>query len=611
MARWNRYRSSALVALFIILVSLLAFLLIKVYSRDTSTYFESRDLLRQLKQLDGKLDAKVLKARINAEYNYNLLTGSTTESSRRWEQLVTLNATLDDSPIWQSRKKAYLDATAEKNKLIEQFQVQNITLRDDLETLSAIEETIQQELDPFSIQHPVATLIVLYSASKLTLSTLEYAQHVSNEKAERIQRQIENLIAQKSALAATLIPSLDKLVEQVKLIVREQPLANDLLDRIGFIPVAASLDAINEYLNESQRRADRQSHQDHLYLTLCAACMALLVVYLIIRQLRSHALINQMNSALQAANERLEQRVEERTRELRETQSELLDTARMAGMAEIATNVLHNVGNVLNSVNISADLVSRKVRASKTQGLSKAVQLMKEHADDLGHFLSQDEKGKLLPAYLGQLVTAIGTEQAEIVQELTQLSKSVDHLKEIVATQQSYAGACRLLEPLNITDLLEDALRMNSGALTRHQVTVLKDYQDVPTLLGDKHRLLLVLINLISNAKYAVSDLSNRERDITLAVRVIEDTTLRISVKDDGEGIAPENITRIFNHGFTTRKDGHGFGLHSCALAAIEMNGHLYAHSDGPGKGALFTLEIPLVLYRKETPAVANAPVLP
>ncbi|BBP76041.1 hypothetical protein PHLH7_21450 [Pseudomonas sp. Ost2] len=605
MTRWNRYRSSALVALFIILVSLLAFLLVKVYSRDTSTYFESRDLLRQLKQLDGKLDAKVLKARISAEYNYNLLTGSTTESSRRWEQLVTLNATLDDSPIWQARKKAYLDATAEKNKLIEQFQLQNITLRDDLETLSSIEETIQKELEPSSVEHPVATLSVLYSASKLTLGTLEYAQHASNEKAERIQGQIDNLTTQRSALATTLTPSLDKLVEQVNLIVREQPLANDLLDRIGFIPVASSLDAINEYLNESQRRADLQSHQDHLYLTLCAACMALLVFYLIIRQLRSHALINQMNSALQAANERLEQRVEERTRELREAQSELLDTARMAGMAEIATNVLHNVGNVLNSVNISADLVSRKVRASKAQGLGKAVQLMNEHADDLGHFVSQDEKGKLLPAYLGQLVTAIGTEQAEIVQELAQLSKSVDHIKEIVATQQSYAGAARLLEPLNITDLLEDALRMNSGALTRHQVTVLKDYQDVPTLLGDKHRLLLVLINLISNAKYAVSDLSNRERDITLGVRVVDGTTLRISVKDDGEGIAPENISRIFNHGFTTRKDGHGFGLHSCALAAVEMNGRLYAHSDGPGKGALFTLEIPLTLYRKEEhPAV-------
>ncbi|WP_245223073.1 DAHL domain-containing protein, partial [Pseudomonas gingeri] len=452
MTRWNRYRSSALVALFIILVSLLAFLLVKVYSRDTSTYFESRDLLRQLKQLDGKLDAKVLKARISAEYNYNLLTGSTTESSRRWEQLVTLNATLDDSPIWQARKKAYLDATAEKNKLIEQFQLQNITLRDDLETLSSIEETIQKELEPSSVEHPVATLSVLYSASKLTLGTLEYAQHASNEKAERIQGQIDNLTTQRSALATTLTPSLDKLVEQVNLIVREQPLANDLLDRIGFIPVASSLDAINEYLNESQRRADLQSHQDHLYLTLCAACMALLVFYLIIRQLRSHALINQMNSALQAANERLEQRVEERTRELREAQSELLDTARMAGMAEIATNVLHNVGNVLNSVNISADLVSRKVRASKAQGLGKAVQLMNEHADDLGHFVSQDEKGKLLPAYLGQLVTAIGTEQAEIVQELAQLSKSVDHIKEIVATQQSYAGAARLLEPLNITD---------------------------------------------------------------------------------------------------------------------------------------------------------------
>jgi signal transduction histidine kinase len=136
---------------------------------------------------------------------------------------------------------------------------------------------------------------------------------------------------------------------------------------------------------------------------------------------------------------------------------------------------------------------------------------------------------------------------------------------------------------------------MNAGALTRHHVTVVREYADVPQVMGDKHRLLLILINLISNAKYAMSDLSNRPRTMTLAVKIVDDNFLEISVKDDGEGISPENMTRIFAHGFTTRKEGHGFGLHSCALAAIEMNGHLTAHSDGPGQGALFTLQIPLI----------------
>ncbi|CAD5199984.1 DAHL domain-containing protein [Pseudomonas sp. FEN] len=607
MTLWSRYRGHALVTLFVILVSFLAFLLIKSDSRETSSYFDSRDLVRQLKQLDSRLDAKILKTRISDEYNYNLLTGPIADSSRRWDQLMALNIALEHSGIWQARKKAYLDATAEKNKLIEQFQAHNTALRDDLETLSSIEDTIQADLEPFSAEHPVESLSVLYSASKLTLSALEYAQHVSNGKADKIERQIQHLTAQKASLPAALTPPIDKLIEQANVVMREQPLVNDLLDRIGFIPVAASLDGINELLNENQRRADLQDHQYQIYLSVCAALMALLVLYLIIRQLRSYALINQMNSALQAANERLEQRVEERTRELKEAQSELMDAARMAGMAEIATNVLHNVGNVLNSVNISADLVTRKLRASKAQGLGKAVQLMNEHSSDLGDFVSHDEKGKLLPAYFNQLVTAIAAEHTEIVQELAQLSKSVDHIKEIVATQQSYAGTAKLLEPLNITDLLEDALRMNTGALNRHKVTVLKDFQPVPIILGDKHRLLLIMINLISNAKYAVSDLSNRERDITLSVRVVDGKTLRLSVKDEGEGIPQENMSRIFTHGFTTRKDGHGFGLHSCALAALEMNGHLYAHSDGPGKGALFTLEIPLnTIHMQEQSPIAN-----
>jgi signal transduction histidine kinase len=283
--------------------------------------------------------------------------------------------------------------------------------------------------------------------------------------------------------------------------------------------------------------------------------------------------------------------------ELLEAQSELMTTARQAGMAQIANNVLHNVGNVLNSVNVSAGLIGGKVRNSKAQGLAKAVQLMNEHATDLGDFLSRDERGKTLPGYLNKLVAVLAAEKQSIGDELESLTKGIDHIKEIVATQQSYAGATSLIEPVQIKDLMEDALRMNAASMARHQITVVKEFAEVPLLMLDRHLVLQILVNLIGNAKNAMDGVPDRSHHITLRTEITRSAApprLRIRVEDDGEGIAPENLARLFAHGFTTRKNGHGFGLHSCALAATEMAGTMTAHSDGPGKGAAFTLDLPV-----------------
>jgi signal transduction histidine kinase len=295
--------------------------------------------------------------------------------------------------------------------------------------------------------------------------------------------------------------------------------------------------------------------------------------------------------------ERLEQRVLERTGQLREAQSQLLVTARKAGMAEIANNVLHNVGNVLNSVNVSAGLVAARMRESKAQGLDKAVRLMKAHEADLGSFLSQDPKGKLLPGYLNKLAAALAAEQQGVMQELAALCASVNHIKDIVATQQSYAGSASLAEPVRLQDLIEDALRMNAGSLARHEVRVVQEVQALPPLLLDKPRVVQILVNLIGNAKQAMAGVAGRAHEMALRVDVVEGAQgqrLRMRVEDNGQGIAPENVARLFAHGFTTRKEGHGFGLHSCALAAKEMGGTLTAQSPGTGQGATFTLELPL-----------------
>lgn len=579
------------------LASILVFLYLKSSSAQTVAYTESRDLVRQIKQQDSRWETEVLKSRVAISHNYDPLVSPMNEMNRLWERFDTMESGhgRNNSRQWDDAHEGFLQAMQEKTRLVERFKSHNALLRNSLAFLPTAEDDIQAQLTNLPDLDKLQVQNIATDTYDLLLSALEFAQVTSADKAADIQVGLSKLAVNAQRLPVEFHAPIRILSNHVALILREQPIVNGLLEEIEAVPVADRLDNITSMLDRDQQQAEKTDKQYHFYLLLLSVLLVLVLIWLTIRLIRSFAEINRVNTALQTANEVLEQRVEERTRELRNAQSELLATARQAGMAEIATNVLHNVGNVLNSVNISADLIARKLRSSKTLGLGKAMQLINGHPEDLGHFLTEDEKGKLLPGYLNQLVGAIAQEQQEMTDELGQMSKSVDHIKDIVATQQSYAGANSITEPLYISELLEDALRMNAGALTRHHVTVIKEYSEVPQVMGDKHRLLLILINLISNAKYAMSDLNNRSREMTLGVRIVDDTFLEISVRDDGEGIAPENMTRIFAHGFTTRKEGHGFGLHSCALAAIEMNGHLTAHSDGPGLGALFTLQIPLI----------------
>ncbi|MBC7860782.1 MAG: hypothetical protein H7Z39_18815, partial [Burkholderiaceae bacterium] len=222
------------------------------------------------------------------------------------------------------------------------------------------------------------------------------------------------------------------------------------------------------------------------------------------------------NSELSLLHVELEARVQRRTAELQAAQAELLNMARLAGMAEIATNVLHNVGNVLNSVNISAGLIDTRLRGSKLKGLARAAGLLDQHAGDLGAFLTEDPRGKLLPRYLRDLAQALEDEHAAMADELLALGSSVDHIKEIVAIQQSFAGSRREAEPLLIGALMDDALRMNAGALARHQIEVVKDFAELPALPLERNRVLQILVNLISNARHAVADAAAGTARITL-----------------------------------------------------------------------------------------------
>lgn len=278
----------------------------------------------------------------------------------------------------------------------------------------------------------------------------------------------------------------------------------------------------------------------------------------------------------------------------------LLEVSHQAGMAEVATGVLHNVGNVLNSVNVSATLVSEMIRRSRITTVGKVSMLLNEHRADLGTYITTDVKGKLLPDLIQQLAEHLRSEQAGQLKEVESLRKHLEHIKNIVAMQQRYAKVSGLLEPVQMATLVEDALELNADAFARHGVKVVRQFAEVPRVMVDRHKILQILINLLRNGKYALDQGKGPEKLLTINIGPAALRQVRVQVKDNGIGIPPENLQRIFAHGFTTKKDGHGFGLHSCALAAKEMGGSLLAHSDGVGKGATFTLELPIDQKRSQ-----------
>ena len=282
----------------------------------------------------------------------------------------------------------------------------------------------------------------------------------------------------------------------------------------------------------------------------------------------------------------------ESAEELERVHKQLMTASRQAGMAEVATNVLHNVGNILNSVNISASLVIERVKQSKAPGVSRVASLLQEQGSAVGEFIAQDERGKRIPEYLASLGDQLLSDQKMALVELASLRDNLEHIKDTVAMQQSYAKLCGVTETVAVADLVEDSLRLNAGAFVRHGVTLQREFGEVPPITVDKHKVLQILVNLVRNAKYACDESGRSDKLITLRVEKAP-AGVRICVIDNGVGIPAENMSRLFTHGFTTRVDGHGFGLHSGALAAQELGGSLRVTSEGPGRGATFMLELP------------------
>ncbi len=287
-------------------------------------------------------------------------------------------------------------------------------------------------------------------------------------------------------------------------------------------------------------------------------------------------------------------RRKENEEKVKKLNNQLVEASRHAGMAEIASGVLHNIGNVLTIVNVSATDALNKTRACRVSGLSKTADLINEHSGDLAAFFGSDPRGQQMPTYLTKLATELEQKQSRLGDDLESLLKHVEHVKEIINLQQAYARGGSAVQTISIEELVEDAVGMNADRLEKYSVEVVREYSHSTDITIDKHKALQILVNLIRNATDAMADNNGRDRRLTIAIERVAKDALEIAVGDTGTGISSEHINRIFQHGFTTKKDGHGFGLHGSANAVKEMGGKLAVESDGRGLGATFRLSLPL-----------------
>lgn len=311
--------------------------------------------------------------------------------------------------------------------------------------------------------------------------------------------------------------------------------------------------------------------------------------------------ILQKNQELEATNTNLHVEMDQRKKAEAEKDrlyQQLMQASRQAGMADVASSVLHNVGNVLNSINVSTETLLKTLKRPMVEDVCRIASMFHEHQDDLHQFLTVDPKGKQIPSYLGLVAESLSGSHQTIQGELNSLVNRVDHIKQVIMAQQDIAHAGNVREAALAEDLMEQALGMAIPEPKKCQIEIVREYSPVPKIMTDRHQVLQILVNMITNARNAMNEYPGRAHRLVLRVGVTQNDrqSVQLEVTDTGCGIAAENLPRLFAQGFTTRKTGHGLGLHSAAISAKNLGGSIQAQSVGEGHGATFTLNLPLAL---------------
>lgn len=539
--------------------------------------------VRRLRALDARLDRAAVLSRYGLQPSYDVMVRLVAQSHETLGGLTDSvgAASLDRTVTDELGELAAL--LAQKESAVEGFKSSNAVLRNTVAYIPLAADQVVQAA-------PVP--LVERRVDELVRAALVYDLDGSSQHRLAVEQASVRLTPLAPSLPPPAQAALVSLTAHVRILLYTREKVDDILAQL--IPKHADsvYDRLDQTLQDEREQLLRRGARTRLLL-VGVSSLLLAAAFVAFTQLRRfnaslESRVRERTDALSQANAGLTEKMEE----LNAARKSLAEASRSAGMAEVASTVLHNVGNVLNSVNVSTTLIVSQTRASKVARLRMLVQLVAANRDDLSAFFTSDSRGKVLPEYLDKLAGVLELEQTQTLKELTAVQKHVDHISAVIAAQQTHAKSGGVVETLVLGSLLDEVARCHDTIHERHGIELVREYADLPKLALDRHRVFQIVMNLLTNAVQATQEAA--ERRIVLRTRSEGDRRLVIEVADSGCGIPAENLRRIFNHGFTTKRTGHGFGLHGSACAAAEMGGRLTVASDGAGQGACFRLELPM-----------------
>jgi PAS domain S-box-containing protein len=279
--------------------------------------------------------------------------------------------------------------------------------------------------------------------------------------------------------------------------------------------------------------------------------------------------------------------------ELARVQAEREELSRSAGMAEVAIEVIHHIGNGLTSINVASALAIEQLRNSKASFLPKVVELLRQHSSDLPEFIAQDPKGKALPRFLENLAKHLMEERARLLLQMADLQKSVDTVKSIVVMQQEHAAWHPMPHRSLLSQMVAEALKPFADEIKRHHIAVHQAFNPRLRITVDTHVAVGILKALLSNARLACLASGGSGNAITVRVLAGE-AHLHISISHTGAAIAAEDLHRVFHPDGISGEAGSGLPLHNAALNAKVLGGRLRIQNQGAELGATFVLTLPL-----------------
>ena len=592
LTRLYRRRASQLLLglMTLFLASTLVFLYLKSSRDQTAIYTQSRDLIRQLKQLNAQWDSEELKARIAITHDYDTLVMPLTEMTRLWAELES-RATdhgATDLSGWQAGQAAYQAAIQEKARLVDQFKTHNAVLRNSLAFLPTVEDDIQAQFNSIDDERRLQLQDVATDTYDLLLSSLEFAQVTSEERAADILVGLGKLAINKQSLPSEFQAPVDTLSNHISLILREQPVVNSLLERIAAVPVAERLDALTTHLNQDQQVADLVEHRYHRYLLVFSTLLVVLLLYLAVRLQRSFAEINRVNRALQSANETLEQLVEQRTQALqleinerKHLESQLVQSEKLASLGQLAAGVAHEINNPMGF--ISSNLSTLERYFNQLQQMLEAYR----HSEAL--IPQQDPRDRLVALraeleldFLKEDIPLLIRESKDGIGRVVQIVKDLKNFSR-VDNDQTWQFA-------NLQHGIDSTLNIVASEL-KYKADVIKHYTPLPDIECLASQLNQVMMNLVINAAQAMGP----ERGTITISNGVDGDTVWLQVTDNGCGIAADTVQKIFDPFFTTKPVGEGTGLGlSLSYGIVKKHRGNISVSSELGKGTTFRVVLPI-----------------